>query len=124
MSRKAAKLRNPFCRKPDIKRTEINTIINIILSTALPQSPHTLLEEIICDADLYYLGTDQFYDKGNLLFKELQAQQKIKDEKEWYSFQIDFLSSHRYFTKTAQQLLQLQKQIHLQSIIKKRDTLV
>lgn len=36
-------------------------IMEMILATRLPQSPHTFLEEILADADLDSLGWDDFY---------------------------------------------------------------
>ena len=35
-------------------------IREIILATKLPVSPQTLLQAIICDADTFHLGTDEF----------------------------------------------------------------
>ena len=34
------------------------------MATKLPQSPHSLIEQIICDADLFNLGTDMFRETG------------------------------------------------------------
>ncbi len=44
---------------------QINRICGMIMATRIPQAPHNLLEEIICDADLDYLGRDDFFKIGN-----------------------------------------------------------
>jgi HD superfamily phosphodiesterase len=49
-------------------KREINKICNLIKATQLPQEPKNLLEEILCDSDLDYIGTDKFYEIGNTLF--------------------------------------------------------
>src|SRR2546423_374818 len=48
---------------PDFGYTdnEIRMICDMIIATKIPQSPHTLLEKIICDADLDYLGREDFW---------------------------------------------------------------
>src|SRR3954454_16787718 len=39
----------------------IDTICELIMVTKLPQQANTPLGQILCDADLYYLGTDHFF---------------------------------------------------------------
>ncbi len=64
------------------KVAEIELICGMIMATRIPQSPKTYLEEIICDADLDYLGRDDFFRTGNKLFEELKFEGLIKNEKE------------------------------------------
>jgi len=78
---------------------DIGIIKDLILATRIPQQANTLLEEIICDADLYYLGTDLNYNHSNNLRKELEWQNMCMNDKEWLNFQIRFLEMHKYFTK-------------------------
>ena len=60
---------------------QIDRICEIIMSTKLPPKPKNLLEEIICDSDLDYLGRSDFIPVSNTLFEELKAQNKIGDTK-------------------------------------------
>jgi len=83
----------------------IETICELIMVTKLPQQAHTPLSQILCDADLYYLGTDQFFDLGEKLFKEMAALHLIGSLNEWNELQVQFLSSHCYFTAAANRLL-------------------
>ncbi len=39
----------------------IKTVCELIIETKLPQQADTPLAQILCDADLYYLGTDHFF---------------------------------------------------------------
>src|SRR3954469_18398792 len=50
---------------------EIRIICDMIIATKIPQSPNNLLEKIICDADLDYLGREDFWTISNNLYKEL-----------------------------------------------------
>ncbi len=79
---------------------QINRICGMIMATKIPQSPQTHLEAIICDADLDYLGRNDFYDIGATLFKELKAHQILEDEKKWNQIQVNFLKSHTFHTYT------------------------
>jgi uncharacterized membrane-anchored protein YitT (DUF2179 family)/HD superfamily phosphodiesterase len=82
---------------------QINYICDIIMATQLPQSPKDKLGEILCDADLYYLGEDDYIRHSQNLFQELRYNGVINTQEEWVERQIDFLSKHKYFTKTARQ---------------------
>src|SRR6185437_4372120 len=80
---------------------EIETICNLVLATRIPQEPKTLLEKIICDADLDYLGRDDFFDIGDRLAEELMAYNSIKTREEWNRLQVRFLEQHHYWTQTS-----------------------
>lgn len=88
---------------PQFKYTkeEIDRICGIIMATKIPQSPKSHLEEIICDADLNYLGRTDFFSIGANLYKEMIAIGYIKNWEEWNKLQVDFLKKHHYFTATA-----------------------
>ncbi|HNS11617.1 MAG TPA: HD domain-containing protein [Bacteroidia bacterium] len=95
---------------------EIELIAAMIMATKYPQSPTNLMEEIICDADLDYLGREDFFEIGGLLLTELNESGRFKTEKDWNHFQEKFISSHKYFTKTAQELREPKKLEHLKMI--------
>lgn len=96
---------------------QIEIICNMILATKLPQSPTTQLEKILCDADLDYLGRDDFYETGGKLFREMVAAGVVKTEREWNVVQQTFLQSHKYHTPYSQQNREKKKQERLQEII-------
>jgi uncharacterized protein len=100
----------------DYQPKEIEQICGMIMATKIPQSPQNHLEEILADADLDYLGRDDFFTIGAQLFVELTNFGAIKTVQEWNELQVRFLESHHYFTKTALQLRQTKKEKHLQAI--------
>ena len=94
----------------------MSLICSLIMVTKIPQTPKTHLEEIICDADLDYLGRDDFECISNKLRKEFFAFGFVRNEEEWNDVQIRFIESHRYFTKTAQHTRTEKKEQHLQKL--------
>jgi uncharacterized protein len=95
---------------------EIDTICGMIMATAYPQKPKNHLEEIVCDADLDYLGRDDFFTIGNTLLKEMNTNGSVTTEDDWNKLQESFLGSHHYFTETANRLRNKKKQEHLEKI--------
>jgi predicted metal-dependent HD superfamily phosphohydrolase len=95
---------------------DIELISGIIKATQIPQMPKTKLQEIICDADLDNLGREDFFDRGELLRKELAEQGIEKTDTEWYEFSLKFLQGHNYFTESAQNLRQKKKEQNIQEI--------
>ena len=100
-----------------LNNDQIKIIENMILATRLPQSPTTQLEKILCDADLDYLGREDFYEIGNRLYLELKEQGAVETEREWNIMQRTFLQSHRYHTEFARQNREGHKQKRLKEII-------
>jgi len=95
---------------------QIEKICSIIMSTKLPPKPNGLLEEIICDSDLDYLGRSDFIPVSNSLFDELKSQNKINSLNDWNRMQVKFISGHQYFTATARSLREVNKQSQIERI--------
>lgn len=95
----------------------IKKVTSCIRATQLPQKPATVIEKIICDADLYHLGTTRFPEFSKLLKKEMEDyfNKKITDE-EWSEKNIQFLSGHKYFTEYCKQHLEPVKQKWLEKL--------
>ena len=102
---------------------EIETIKGMILATRLPQTPHTLLEQILADADLDALGRDDFFDRNAALHQEISYPEQLGDLRSWYLGQLDFLRAHRYFTEAARQLRQAGKQRNIQAVQARLDAI-
>ena len=92
---------------------QIKKICGMIMATKIPQDPQNHLEEILCDADLDYLGREDFFIIGNHLFEELKTYKIVNTKRDWNLLQIGFLEQHNYFTKTAIALRKPQKDKYL-----------
>jgi len=98
---------------------DIEIISRMILATQIPQKPTSVLEQIICDADLDYLGTDSFYSIGETLFQEFRSYNKISTKEEWDRLQVRFLQKHKFHTPYAKKHRESVKQIYLNEILNK-----
>jgi uncharacterized protein len=94
-----------------------NIVLNLIMSTQIPQKPHTLLEKIICDADLDYLGRNDFFSIGDSLRKEFLCFNIVGNDEEWNKLQLNFLQNHSYHTSSSQKLREPGKQLNYSKLI-------
>jgi len=98
----------------------IDQVSRCIEATIMPQSPKDLMGEVICDADLYHLSSEEFFDRAELLKMEMNEVQKAGlSKKKWLKMNVGFLTSHRYFTQYAQQNFEPNKQSNLNTLKKK-----
>jgi len=88
-------------------KEEIEKICVLILCTKIPQVPENKLAEVLCDADLYYLGTDNYFLNADKLYKELHEAGFVKKREEWQMEEIKFVEAHHYFTNSARKKLDL-----------------
>lgn len=91
-----------FLRSRQAGEEDIAQVSRCIMATRMPQAPEGLLEQIVCDADLYHLGTDQFPDQNKKMRKEMEGRAGHKiDKQQWRENTIQLLQSHHYHTDFA-----------------------
>ncbi len=100
-------------------QSQIDAIKGMIMATKIPQSPQNHLEQILADADLDYLGRDDFFTIGDKLYDELAMFGIINNDRDWNMLQERFLEGHTYHTATAIKNRNAKKQENL-SIIKSK----
>jgi uncharacterized protein len=88
---------------------QIAAIAGMIMATKVPQQPQNHLEQILCDADLEYLGGDNYYTIADSLRRELVERDLLKGERQWVEMQVKFLLMHQYFTPSAQNICNAEK---------------
>lgn len=101
------------------EQSQVETICGMIKATKIPQTPHTPLEEILADADLDYLGRNDFEPISNNLFKELKYMGVVENEDAWNLMQVRFFESHHYFTPQAKAWREQKKQDNLNTLKQK-----
>ncbi len=97
----------------NLNNAGIEIVCGMIMATKIPQSPKTLLENILCDADLDYLGRNDFEPISKNLYKEFIDFEIISEQDNWNEIQINFFESHHYFTQTSLNKRNFKKQEHL-----------
>ena len=98
---------------------QIREIGGMIGATRLPQTPETLLEQILADADLDVLGRDDFMRRNADLRAELAARGQFASDAAWLVTQVKFLRGHTYFTAAAQRTRAATKQRNLELLAKR-----
>lgn len=111
---RSAALASEFLRSNQVNTGMIQLIQECIVATRVPQKPETLLQKIVCDADLYHFGSETFEDRNKLMRQEAQlvSGKKIKKEK-WRLKTIELLESHSFHTEYCRNLLDEKKQHNL-----------
>lgn len=98
---------------------KIREVTEAILSTHMPQQPKTLVSQVLCDADLYHLSTDECQEKSNMLLQEYKALgTKNMTNEEWVNTTIEFMENHSYHTPYGQTVLEQRKQKNIKKLKK------
>jgi len=98
-------------------RKQIDIISNMIITTKLPQSAQTFLEKILCDADLDYLGREDFFMIAPQLQYEWNTMGIRKTSlREWFELQVMFLQNHEFFTESSKRLRNEKKTDNLKQV--------
>jgi predicted metal-dependent HD superfamily phosphohydrolase len=114
---KGADIATAFLKEQDVPADVRDSVMQVILATKMPQRPTNLLENILCDGDLFHLGTEDFSAKRKLMHKEVELLYHIKDnKKEWRLKDIAFLESQQYHTDYCALLLSDQKQRNIDKL--------
>jgi predicted metal-dependent HD superfamily phosphohydrolase len=115
-----AELAHAFLAEEKLDSQLIEEIKTLIMATQIQHLPSSLLEDIICDADLFYLGSKSFDKKSEQLQRELEfVRKKGINKKEWLSNMIHFMEAHHYNTEYCSSLLGSTKAKNLARLKKK-----
>ncbi len=115
-----AMMAGAFLAGNGVENDIITEIHKCIMATTLPQKPSTLLEQIICDADLYHFGTDSFASWNKLMRKEVEWRTgKAVSKDDWRKETIALMESHHFHTDYCKELLQDTKNKNLEALNQK-----
>ena len=119
---KGAELAVEFLKEKGVDEATIDGIKQCVLATKMPQQPVGLLQQIVCDADLFHLGTNNFEERNKLMRKEAEAccGKEISKE-DWRAGTIKLMDAHHYHTDYAQLLLSDKKQQHIDQLKRKEE---
>jgi len=109
-----------FLREIQVDEEVIQMVRQCILATRMPQSPGSLIEQIVCDADLFHFGTDEFAERNKLMRREAESRLGTKITKsDWRKSTIRFMEAHHFQTDYGRNLLEDKKKQNLKDIIAK-----
>jgi len=115
--RESVKVADNYLKQQGVDQETIAKVNQCIMATEMPQNPKNILEEIICDADMFHLGSDIFSEKNKLLRKEIESATKTEISKdEWRLKTVEFMEQHHYFTDYCNLLLNDKKKQNLEKL--------
>ncbi len=114
-----------FLSEQHLPKGRIDLVCACIAATKIPQSPQSLLEKLLCDADLSHLGKRNYWERCGKLRQELALTRgHIMSDEEWIDFELDFMQKHRYHTAIAIELYDKRKQKYIRRLYKQRKRLM
>jgi len=117
---RGAEIAGTYLSHEGFDNTLIGSVKHIIIAATINSQPEELLAQILCDADLYNLGTKAFSKQNKLVRKEHEWQFKATISKQnWRLQTIEWMESHRFLTSYGQQRLEPGKQKNLQKLKEK-----
>jgi len=106
-----------YLEKANCTKAEIDMVRSCIEATKMPQDPHDIFADVLCDADLFHLGTANFLYRNMLLRKEWELFcDTIMTDAEWLLFNIKFLEEYRFKTAYGKEVLERGKQENLNKL--------
>jgi len=115
----SAKIASELLGRLGTPHKKIKYVTTAILATKVPQQPKTLIEKVLCDADLYHISTAAYDAKGNLLRDEWKsAGLGEMTDQEWIQHNIEFMENHRFHTPYGQTILEEGKRKNIKRLKK------
>ena len=96
---KSAELMKNYCIQLGMPADFIKQAEDCIMATKLPRDPKNLLQEIICDADTYHLGTKEFKSTNKQIKKEYTLRKVKSPNTNWNVNALEFLEGHKFYTE-------------------------
>lgn len=96
---------------------ELDSICEAIMATKIPQVPMSKIAEVLCDADLDYLGRNDYDEISDRLFREIKHSNPNFSLSDWIKLQDNFLKAHHYYTATSQRERNEMKAVNHQRVI-------
>lgn len=87
----------------------VSTIEDCIMATKSPRNPETLLQQIICDADTFHLGTKEFGEMNKKAYKEAKERNPDVDKPEFNKGTLEMMQRHQFYTSYCKDLLEKRK---------------
>ena len=111
---RSAKHAKHFFETKGLDKDDIQEIQDCIMATQSPQHPHSATARILCDAVLYHLSDNNYFDELKLLRREWELIKEVKyNDEEWFELNIAFLTNHFYFTPFARKHFDKEKKSNL-----------
>lgn len=89
-----------------VDQVTIQRITDAIMATKMPHVPNDKLGEIMCDADVYHFGTEDFKRTNKLVRKETKKRELPATVNDWPKRSLKLLESQHFFSPSIRQRLE------------------
>ena len=108
-----------FLAQYDYPAKRLELVLACIEATYPPNTPVTLLEKIIRDADMFHLSSEDYLKyTEDLRYEWSIFLDENYSDSEWSNLNYKFVKSHIYYTEAAQELFGPQKEKNLKTLKK------
>lgn len=119
---KSVELMKTFLEQHKVGPEISDQVAGCIMATKFPLKPEGLLQQIVCDADTYNLGSKDFKDSNKAVFKELHLTDSGTVSKEEFDHStLKLMENHQFFTTYGQDLLNERKKRNMKKLKKKME---
>ena len=99
---------------------QMDSVHRCINVTRIPQQPVSLIQKVICDADLYHFSRIDYPAYAQALRTELELNLNLcYQDREWNTINYELLKDHKYFTTYGQNVLQTRKEDNIEKLLQK-----
>ena len=106
-----------FLLREGVDQEMIDQVSQAIMATQLPQNPLTDDAKVLCDADLFHLGSPDYFYWQMLLRREWEiVLNKTFSNLEWHQLNHEFLSQHEFHTPFGKEVLSRQRDKNIKKI--------
>jgi predicted metal-dependent HD superfamily phosphohydrolase len=116
---KSVALMEEFLKAKTDDEELINNVAALIRITKFPPKPQSLPEMIICDADTYHFGLEDFKQTNKAMKKELVLRNMNTMVLDWEMNSLELLKKHQFYTSYCIGLLQKGKDKNIRKLNKK-----
>ena len=121
---RSASCAKKFLQSLDVRQDIIEEVGRTIKATLLSAKPENRLQKILRDADLAHLGQSSFPLKNEMLREEWNILGLLHcNDLEWVNLNIEFLTTHHYFTQSAKQLFSANKNANVKYLYRIKEQL-
>lgn len=120
---KSVALMEEFLKSKTDDEELIKNIAALIRITKFPPSPQSIQEMIICDADTYHFGLEDFKQTNKAMKKELVLRNMNTMVMDWERNTLNLLEKHQFYTSYCIDLLQKGKEKNMRRLNKKLNKL-
>ncbi|MEO6669349.1 MAG: Pycsar system effector family protein [Ferruginibacter sp.] len=109
-----------FARENQVPFDTVSEVGACIMATKAPRHPVGILQEILCDADTFNLGSKEFKQTNEIVFQEFQnASDTVLSRRKFNEDTLNMLKQHQFYTKYCKDLLNDFKKSNIKKVKRK-----